>query len=93
MPKFENISGNCEIHFHLSGQSYDKVESVVILPTDIRQMAAWVIGHCGSTGNGGMVTKGLKKTIDAMNDGRSKMFPDPPLRKIGRLPPHHGRAC
>ena len=76
------IPGHCEIHFHLSGQSFDKVESVEIVPNDIRSMAEWVFGHCVSNGQGGMVTKGLKKTMDAMNDGNVKMFPDPPLREL-----------
>ena len=53
----------------------------MIVPDDIRSMAAWVFGHCGSTGKGGMVTSGLKRTIDAMNDPSNKVFPDPPLRE------------
>ena len=85
-------SGDCEIHFHVSGQSFDKVESVEIVPNDIKSMAGWVIGHCASSGKGGMVTKGLKKTIDAMNDASSKVFPDPPLRKWSSSR-HHGCAA
>ena len=86
--KLTNNSGECEIIFHLSGQSAEAVDSIEIVPTDIKAMAIWVLGRCGPLGKGGMVTKGLAKTINAMNDARSKLFPDPALRTMIVIPSH-----
>ena len=80
--EFTNNSGECEIIFHLSGQSAEEVDSIEITPTDVKTMAIWVLGRCSRLGKGGMVTKGLAKTINSMNDARSKVFPDPALRKM-----------
>ena len=65
----------------MSGQSAEDLEFVSIMPSDIRDMATWVVGNCGREGKGGMITKGIKKTMDSMNDGSSRRFPDPALRK------------
>ena len=72
----------------MSGQSAEDLEFVYIMPSDIRDMARWVVGNCAKEGKGGMITKGIKKTMDSMNDGSSRRFPDPALRKTV-LPIHY----
>ena len=44
-------------------------------------MAAYVLDKCAKSNKGGMVTKGLGKTVDAMLDTSVARFPNPPLRK------------
>lgn len=72
----------------MSGQSADSFDRYWIVPNDIRAMASWVLARCCFSRKGGMVTKGLKNTIDAITaDPSVKIFPDPPLRKMTPIPP------
>lgn len=71
--------GTCEIIFHTSGQSAETVDPTFVVPDDIRGMAAHVLDKCGRSNKGGMVTKGLGKTVDAMLDTSVTRFPNPPL--------------
>lgn len=46
-------------------------------------MASWVLAKCCYLRKGGMITKGLKNTIDAITANPTEhIFPDPPLRKM-----------
>lgn len=48
----------------------------------MKEMAAWVLRRCVSTGRGGMVTKGLGNTLNSLTGHDGEIFPEPPLRKI-----------
>lgn len=74
--------------FHVSGQSADRVEYFDIVPNDVITMVGQVMSGCVSgRGNGGMVTKNLRKTTDALGgSGEYKLFPDPALRKMVVFP-------
>ncbi len=92
-----DFPATCEIVFHTSGQSAASVDHFWIVPDDIKAMASWVLARCCVFGKGGMVTKGLKNTIDAITaDPSVHIFPDPPLRKMtDRSPPptYPSRVC
>lgn len=40
------------------------INPVYIVPNMVHDMAAWTIWRCASAGSGGLITKGLKHSID-----------------------------
>lgn len=83
----DSLLGTCQFVFHVSGQSADRAEYFDIVPYDVVTMAGQVISDCVSgRSNGGMVTKNLRKTTDALGNGDYKLFPDPALRKMVIFP-------
>lgn len=83
----DSLLGTCQVVFHVSGQSANRVEYFDIVPNDVVTMAGQVMSGCVSgASNGGMVTKKLRKTTDALGSGEYKLFPDPALREMVVFP-------
>lgn len=55
----------CQIQFHISSQHVKDKDLIIINPTDIRDMASWVLGKCFSEERlGGVVTEYLANALD-----------------------------
>ena len=74
------LLGTCDIIFQTSGEEARAEDPIVIDPTDIRNMAGWIIDQCVANTDpdrkGGAVTKYLKRATDWVLDPNADFYHD-----------------